>query len=297
MPNNSLVAEAITGQARLIQEPSYIPVIAEIGINHNGDINIAGEMIRGAAAAGCDVVKFQKRTVTTVYPAPLLESPRESPWGTTQRDQKEGLELDNQEYFELKDEAESAGVLLAASAWDLESLEFVESLDPPFHKIASAMMTHSGFLREVASTGRPIIASTGMMTIEDIEKALDVLRHSSAPIILLHTVSLYPCPEDLLNLMAIPMLAEHFGLPVGYSGHEPSLSPSILAMGLGAVMLERHVTTNRTMYGSDQAASLEMRGLRDLVSAARKWPASRGNGEKRVMPGEEEVARKLRYWE
>lgn len=289
--------KSLSGGFAWVQEPSYVPVIAEIGINHNGDVNIAQDMVRKAAAAGCDVVKFQKRSITEVYSDDLLDSPRESPWGSTQRHQKEGLELSPENYLLLKEEAETAGVALAASAWDMTSLEFVESLNPPFHKVASAMMTHKTFLRAVASTQRPVIASTGMLSLQDLDAALEILRHTSAPIVLMHTVSVYPCPEDILNLMAIPKLAENFRLPVGYSGHEPSLSPSILALGLGAVILERHITTNRSMYGSDQAASLEMRGLRDLVSAARKWPAARGNGEKRMMPGEYEVAQKLRYWE
>ena len=280
-----------------LQLPDYVPVVAEIGINHNGDKEVAIDMIRQAAEAGADYVKFQTRNVDSVYSNDFLDSPRESPWGTTQRDQKEALEFGLDTYMELKSVAKEVGVELTSSAWDLESLNLVESLDPPFHKVPSALMTNESFLQEIASLKRPVVASTGMLSERQLDKAVEILSAGEYPLTLMHTVSVYPCPEENLNLMAIPLLMEKTGLPVGYSGHEPSLSPSIMALALGASILERHVTLSRSMYGSDQAASLEMRGLRDLVGAARKWPSARGDGVKRMMPGEEEVARKLRYWE
>ena len=280
-----------------LQLPDYVPVVAEIGINHNGDKEVAIDMIRQAAEAGADYVKFQTRNVDSVYSNDFLDSPRESPWGTTQRDQKEALEFGLDTYMELKSVAKEVGVELTSSAWDLESLTLVESLDPPFHKVPSALMTNESFLQEIASLKRPVVASTGMLSERQLDKAVEILSAGDYPLTLMHTVSVYPCPEENLNLMAIPLIMEKTGLPVGYSGHEPSLSPSIMALALGASILERHVTLSRSMYGSDQAASLEMRGLRDLVGAARKWPSARGDGVKRMMPGEEEVARKLRYWE
>ena len=281
----------------LLQLPDYVPVIAEIGINHNGDIETAKELIRQSAEVGVDYVKFQTRDLDTVYSQDFLESPRESPWGSTQRDQKQALEFDFSAYVQLSSYAQDHGVLLTSSAWDAKSLELIESLNPPFHKVPSALMTNSDFLGRVADMNRPVIASTGMLSENQLDEALAVLSTGTFKLTLMHTVSVYPCPEEHLNLLSIVRLAEKTGLAVGYSGHEPSLSPSIMALALGASILERHVTLSRSMYGSDQAASLEMRGLRDLVGAARKWPAARGDGVKRMMPGEEEVARKLRYWE
>ena len=280
-----------------LQLPDYIPIVAEIGINHNGDKEVAISMMRQAAEAGADYVKFQTRNVDSVYSSDFLDSARESPWGTTQRDQKEALEFGLDTYLELKSVAKEVGLELTSSAWDLESLNLVESLDPPFHKVPSALMTNKSFLQEIASFKRPVVASTGMLSERQLDEAVEILSAGEYPLTLMHTVSVYPCPEENLNLLAIPRLMEKTGLPVGYSGHEPSLSPSIMALALGASILERHVTLSRSMYGSDQAASLEMRGLRDLVGAARKWPSARGDGLKRMMPGEEEVARKLRYWE
>lgn len=283
--------------AEEVPSASPIPVIAEIGINHNGDLSLAKELVRVAAECGCFAVKFQKRTVDIVYSPEILDTPRESPWGSIQRDQKEGLEFSRQEYEEIDSFCSEMGIKWSASAWDAESLHFVESFDPPFHKVASAMVTHVEFLKAVASLGRLTLISTGMATSEDIDRAVEIFRESGTEVILLHTVSTYPTPEEDLNLRAIQTLREKYGLPVGYSGHEASVSPSIVAAALGAVLIERHITVDRTMYGSDQAASLEPDGLRHLVSVVRKVPTLLGSGHKDWAPGEKEVAQKLRYWE
>jgi len=279
------------------QAPDRIMVIAEVGINHNGDMELAKRLIDIAVVAGCDAVKFQKRTIDLVYTAEVLNAPRESPWGNTQRAQKEGLELSREEYEEIDKYCRERGIAWSASAWDIPSLDFIEEFDPPFHKVASAMLTHRGFIEAVASKGRTTLISTGMATIEIIDEVVEVFKTAGTPFVLLHTVSTYPSPEADLNLSMIHSLQERYRAPVGYSGHEPSVSPSIVAASLGASVIERHITIDRTMYGSDQAASLEENGLRQLVSVIRKIPAMLGTGEKDWAPGEREVAGKLRYWE
>lgn len=275
----------------------YIPVVAEVGINHNGSMEVAKQLIAVAARIGCDAVKFQKRTVETVYSADVLDSPRDSPWGTTQRDQKLGLEFGSDEYREIAEYCADLGIDWSASAWDLASLEFVESFAPPFHKVASAMLTHDTFVSAVADLGRPTLVSTGMASIDVIDRVVSVFESKGTPIVLLHTISTYPSPEADLNLSLIPVLKRRYGVPVGYSGHEPSVSPSIVAAALGAQLIERHITLDHSMYGSDQAASLEESGLRELVGVLRKMPALVGTGTKDWAPGEAEVAKKLRYWE
>jgi len=280
-----------------VQFPKYIPVIAEIGINHNGSLDTAKELIQVAKEAGCDAVKFQKRDLDTVYSQQLLDSPRESPWGNTQRDQKQGLEFGTDEYKEIDKFCSQLDILWSASAWDLKSLDFIEDFNPSFHKVASAMITHPEFLKKIANLRRPTLVSTGMATLETIDAAVAIFRAAGTPIILLHTVSTYPSPESDLNLTLINTFSERYGYPVGYSGHEPSVSPSIVAASLGAVLIERHITLDRTMYGSDQSASLEPAGLRSLVGTLRKLPGMMGDGVKQFAPGEREVGSKLRYWE
>lgn len=272
-------------------------MIAEIGINHNGDLDLAKRLIDEAAGAGCDAVKFQKRSVEIVYSEEVLNSPRESPWGTTQRDQKKALEFGPEEYEEINRYCKAKSIDWSASAWDLPSLDFVENYNPPFHKVASAMTTNEAFVSRIAELGRPTLVSTGMTDLETIRDIVSVFQEEKTPILLMHTVSTYPSPEKDLNLRVIQTLSEEFGVPVGYSGHESSVSPSIVAAALGAQVIERHFTLDRTMYGSDQAASLEPDGLRQLVSSLRKVPAVLGDGVKRWAPGEDEVSQKLRYWE
>lgn len=274
----------------------HVYVIAEIGINHNGDLGIAKGLIDMAHAAGCDAVKFQKRTIDIVYSPEVLDAPRESPWGTTQRAQKEGLEFGQKEYDEIDAYCRGLGIDWFASAWDVQSQKFLRKYDLPFNKVASAMTTNREFLEAVASEKRPTFVSTGMCEWEEVQAAVDIFKSYGCPIILMHTVSEYPCPEESLNLLVLEEMRKRFGLPVGYSGHEPSVSPSVMAVVLGAVAVERHITLDRAMYGSDQSASLEEPGLRSLVSQIRKVPAVLGDGVKRTTPGEKKVAEKLRYW-
>lgn len=289
----------LSGTARNVawRQPEDIFVIAEVGINHNGDMSVAKQLIDMAVDTGCDAVKFQKRTIDLVYTAEVLDASRESPWGNTQRDQKQGLEFTLEQYQEIDRYCRDKGILWSASAWDIPSLEFLEGFNPPFHKIASAMLTHRPFVEAVAAKGRLTLVSTGMATIEIIDDVVGIFKSAGTPFVLLHTVSTYPSPESDLNLSMIHTLLERYKVPVGYSGHEPSVSPSIVAAVLGATVIERHITLGRSMYGSDQAASLEVSGLRQLVTTLRKIPEMLGTGEKDWAPGEKAVAEKLRYWE
>lgn len=277
--------------------PHRIFVIAEVGINHNGDLDTAKQLIDLARTSGCDAVKFQKRTVDVVYTAEYLDSPRESPWGATQRAQKEGLELGEEEYDVIDAYCREIGMPWFASAWDVESQLFLRRYDLPYNKIASAMLTHLDLIEVVAEERRPTFVSTGMSSLDEVERAVEIFRKHDCPIVLMHTVSEYPAPEDTLNLRRIHELRKRFGVPVGYSGHEVSPTPSIVAAALGAVAIERHITLDRAMYGSDQAASLEERGLAVLLKGVRSLPALLGDGVGRVTDGEAANARKLRYWE
>jgi N-acetylneuraminate synthase len=280
-----------------IDEPTEIYVIAEVGINHNGDLEIAKRLIREAARVGCDAVKFQKRTINIVYSPELLAEPRESPWGKTQRAQKEGLEFNAAQYSELRNLATELGIDFSASAWDLESLKFVHDLKPEFHKVASAFITNIEFLEAVAKLGLPTFISTGMCTLEQIDKAVQIFERLNCPFMLMHTVSVYPAKLSSLNMKMIGTLQDRYSKAVGYSGHESNVSPTLCAAALGAKAIERHFTLDRTMYGSDQAASLEPDGLQRLVAGLRKYPEIIGDGVKRFDAEEVAVARKLRYWE
>ncbi len=271
-------------------------IIAEIGINHNGDLELAKRLIDLAKQCGCDAVKFQKRTIDIVYPKAVLDAPRESPWGTTTRQQKEGLEFGLAQYQEIDRHCREQGIEWFASAWDLESQKFLRQFNLRHNKIASAMVTHLDFVEAVAAERKPTFLSVGMATWEEVDKAVEIMRKHDCPTVILHTVSTYPCAEEDLNLQMIPVLAKRYGLPVGYSGHEASVSPSVVAAVLGAVAIERHITFDRAMYGSDQAASLEKSGLESMVAQIRKIPVVLGDGVKRVTPAEASVAKKLRYW-
>tara|TARA_B100001559_G_scaffold304526_1_gene294040 strand:+ start:142 stop:981 length:840 start_codon:yes stop_codon:yes gene_type:complete len=272
-------------------------IIAEIGINHNGSLKIAKDLILMAKAAGCDAVKFQKRDINTVYTEEELNKPRKSPWGNTQRNQKEGLEFSKKEYDEINQFCKSEKVNWFASAWDIKSLEFLDQYNLKYNKIASAMITHLEFLKQAAKRKKYTFISTGMSGYAEIDKATNIFKQSDCPFELMHSVSAYPAPEDQLNLNLIKKLKEKYNCDVGYSGHEPSVSPSLVAVSLGATSLERHITLDRSMYGSDQSASLEERGLKELVSIIRKIPKVIGSGEKKILDCETDVAKKLRYWE
>lgn len=270
-------------------------LIAEIGINHNGDLELAKQMISDAADAGFDAVKFQKRTIDIVYTAEYLAGERESPWGTTQREQKEGLEFGRDEYDAIDSYCRELGIQWTASCWDLESLAFLRSYNPPFHKIASPMLGHLPLVRETAADGRKTYISTGMSTLEEIDAVVQIFRETGCPFELMHCNSTYPMAVEDANLLCIPALRERYDCPVGYSGHETSLvTVCIAAVTLGASSIERHITLDRTMYGSDQAASIETKSLRSFATAVRAIPAALGTGKKKIEGAEMEARTKLR---
>lgn len=269
-------------------------VVAEIGINHNGDMSICRELIDSALAAGCDAVKFQKRDINLVYSQEYLDSPRESPWGSTQRAQKAGLEFSEAQYDEISQYCLSKGIEWFASAWDLNSQTFLRQFDCKYNKIASAMIVHHPLLRMVAEEGKHTFISTGMSTYEDIQVAVDIFREANCPFELMHTVSTYPMRDEDANLNLINTLRSRYNCNVGYSGHEVGLAVSYAAAAMGISSLERHITLDRAMYGSDQSASIEPSGLRQLVGAVRKIEIAMGDGEKHVIDAEIPIARKLR---
>jgi N-acetylneuraminate synthase len=268
---------------------------AEIGINHNGDVEIAKQLIRAAQRAGFDAMKFQKRTIEKVYTKEFLDSPRESPWGNTVRVQKEALELSFEEYEEIDRYCKQLGIPWFASAWDVDSLIFLRQFDLPYNKVASPMLGHWPLLRMIASERKKTFISTGMSTLEEIDRVVDLFRAYDCPFVLMHCNSTYPMEEEHANLLCIPMLRERYKCEVGYSGHESSLiKVCVAAVTMGAVALERHITLDRAIYGSDQAASISARALDDFVDAVRRIPVILGTGKKELMPGEAEVRQKLR---
>lgn len=275
-------------------------IIAEIGINHNGDVDIAKQLIDVAADAGADAVKFQKRTIDKVYTKEFLAEPRESPWGMTQRAQKEGLEFGVSEYAEIDAYCKSKNIDWFASAWDIESQYFLRKFDLKYNKIASAMIVHEELLREVASEKKHTFISTGMCSLADIEKAVSIFRDADCPFELMHCVSTYPMEDEDANLNCINTLRDRFGCDVGYSGHEVGLAISYGAAAMGITSLERHITLSRAMYGSDQSASIEPAGFRQLVGAVRKIERAMGDGVVGMHTKEMPIAKKLRahlQWE
>ncbi len=271
--------------------------IAEIGINHNGSMEITKKLIDMAKLHGCDYVKFQKRDINVVYTKQFLDQPRESPWGTTQRAQKEALEFGSDKYAEIDQYCKQVGIGWFASAWDLNSLNFLDKFQLPHNKIASAMLTQWEFVKEVAFRGVHTYISTGMCTYSDLDKVVKIFRDNRCPFTLLHCVSTYPCPDEKANVALMLSLRDRYQCPVGYSGHEAGTAPTLLAAALGASAIERHITLGRAMYGSDQAASLEWRGLHDLVKFVRQMETVYGHGEKVFDNEERAVAKKLRYFE
>ena len=270
--------------------PCY--VVAEIGINHNGDLDIARKLIDVAAMAGCQAVKFQKRTVDVVYSAEELARPRESPFGTTNGDLKYGLEFGEKEYREIDTYCREKGIAWFASCWDEASVDFMDQFDIPCYKVASASLTDDNLLRHTRSKKRPIMISTGMSTLEQIDHAVEVLGKKD--LILMHTCSTYPAEYAELNLRVITTLQERYQVPVGYSGHETGLSTSISTIALGACVVERHITLDRAMWGSDQAASVESQGFIRLVRDIRLVEMALGDGVKRVIDREVPILKKLR---
>lgn len=268
--------------------------IAEIGINHNGDLGIAKRLIEIAKEAGCNGVKFQKRTIEKVYTEDFLDSWRESPWGTTQREQKEGLEFGLTEYQEIDSYCRQLGIEWFASAWDLESQQFLKQFNCKYNKIASAMLLFEPLLQEVASEGKHTFISTGMSNLAQIQRAVEIFQAANCPFELMHCVSTYPMDDEDANLNRINTLRNTFGCDIGYSGHEAGLAISYAAAALGITSLERHITLDRAMYGSDQAASLEPGGLRMLVGGIRKIEQAMGDGSIEMQPKEIPISKKLR---
>ena len=271
-------------------------LVGEIGINHNGNLNFAKKLINEAKIAGFDAVKFQKRDINVVYSQDYLNESRKSPWGNTQRVQKEALEFSLSDYWEIDNYCKELDIDWFVSCWDINSQIEMRVFSTKWNKVASAMATNIPFLEVVASEKKHTFVSTGMTSLQEIEKCINIFNKYDCPITLLHTVSTYPAEEADLNLNCITTLKERFNLPVGYSGHETGVSPSIMAAVLGSVVIERHITLDRAMYGSDQAASLEPQGMRNLCSTIRKVNICLGDGVKRIIPGELQVAKKLRYW-
>ena len=269
-------------------------IVAEIGINHNGDMSICKELIDIASESGCNAVKFQKRDINKVYTQDFLNSYRESPWGTTQRDQKSGLEFDLNEYKEIDQYCKEKGIEWFASAWDLNSQKFLQQFNCKYNKIASAMIVYEDLLKMVAKEGRHTFISTGMTTYDDIQKAVDIFREENCPFELMHTISTYPMKVENANLNMINTLRDKYQCNVGYSGHEVGLAISYAAAALNITSLERHITLDRAMYGSDQSASVEPQGFRQLVSSVRVIEEAMGDGVKYFIEEEEPISKNLR---
>lgn len=269
-------------------------IIAEIGINHNGDLALAKKLIDTAVVAGCDAVKFQKRTVDKVYTKEYLDGPRQSPWGTTQRAQKEGLEFGKAEYDEIDAYCRAKGIEWYASAWDIDSQKFLQQYDCKYNKVASAMLTNEELLEEIAGEGKYTFIATGMSTFAEIDRAVEIFENHHCPYELMHCNSTYPMPPEDANLKVIRALKDIYKCKVGYSGHEEGTLVSTCAVAAGATSVERHITLDKTMYGSDQKASIEPYELCRLVRDIRETEKIMGTGEKVLTAAEEEVKKKLR---
>ncbi len=269
-------------------------IVAEIGINHNGDMSICKELINVAVDSDCNAVKFQKRDINEVYTKEFLNSHRESPWGATQREQKMGLEFDKDQYDEISQYCKAKGIEWFASAWDLNSQKFLQQFDCKYNKVASAMIVYEDLLKMIAKEGKHTFISTGMTTYNDIQKAVDIFRELKCSFELMHTISTYPMKDEDANLKMIDTLRKKYQCDVGYSGHEVGLAVSNAAAALDITSLERHITLDRAMYGSDQSASVEPAGFKQLVGAVRKIEKAMGNGIKMVIEAETPIAANLR---
>ena len=278
------------------QFKSNIFLIAEIGINHNGDLDLAKKLISLAKECDYDAVKFQKRDISTVYSEVVLSQERESPWGSTQRKQKEGLEFSEKEYDIIDNFCKEKGIEWFASAWDLKSLKFLRKYNSKYNKVASVMLTHKELLNNIADEKKFTFISTGMSTEIEIDNAIKIFDEKNCPYAILHCNSTYPCPLDEINLSYMLKLKEKYNCIIGYSGHESSVSPSFAAAVLGAEVIERHITLDRAMYGSDQSASLSFDGMKNLSDQVRSLDKIMGNGKKIITPSEKKVRDKLRYW-
>lgn len=271
-------------------QPCYI--IGEIGINHNGDIKIAKQLIELAEASGCNAVKFQKRTIDVVYTPEELAKPRENPFGTTNGDLKYGLEFEAGEYRELDAYCKELDIAWFASCWDENAVDMIDGFNPPCYKIASAGLTDDNLLKHTRAKNKPVILSTGMSSLAEIDRAIEILGRKD--LVILHSTSTYPSNYDELNLKVIPEFRKRYGVPVGYSGHETGIASSVAAVALGACVVERHITLERSMWGSDHAASLGPSGITRLVRDIRLVEMSFGDGVKKVFEREKPIIKKLR---
>ncbi len=273
-------------------------IIAEIGINHNGDINIAKELIKVASNAGCDAVKFQKRNIEDVYSPEELDVPRESPFGKTNREQKLGLEFEKEEYDIIDRYCKELNIEWYASAWDLKSQDFLNQYDCKYNKVASAMLTIDNLIEKIAKEGKFTFISTGMSTMDEIKKVVDIFEKENCPFELMHCNSSYPMENSDANLAMIKTLKDTFNCKVGYSGHERGLQISLAAVAMGATSIERHISLDVSMYGSDQSASVEPKGVEMLVRDIRIIEEAIGNGEKNITETESKIREKLAnpYW-
>lgn len=278
---------------RLIGDEQPCLIIAEIGINHNGDIDIAKRLIRVAVASGCDAVKFQKRTPELCVPQAQRNHMRDTPWGyISYMEYRQKVEFGQEEYEAIDKYCREQGVMWFASCWDEPSVDFIEKFDVPCYKIASASLTNDRLLKHTRNTGKPVLLSTGMSSLSDVDHAVDVLGKDN--LVLLHTVSTYPAKYEELNLRAIATLRNRYQIPIGYSGHETGIASTVAAVALGACVVERHITLDRAMWGSDHAASLEPTGLTRLCRDIRLIETSMGNGEKKILDRELPIIARLR---
>jgi len=274
-----------------------ILIIAEIGINHNGDLSLAKKMMQLAKDSGCDFVKFQKRTPDITTPENKKEIIRDTPWGKiSYLRYKKKIEFGLKEYEKIDKFSKKIGIGWFASAWDIQSLKFLKRFKSKYNKVASAMITNLNFLNEVAKQKKTTFISTGMCTHKDIQKAVKIFRKNKCKFVLMHSISSYPAKEEDLNLSLIPILAKKYKCEVGYSGHESSVSPTIGACYMGAKFVERHITLDRAMWGTDQSASLSPDGLMHLVNMIRKITIIKGDGKKRILEDEKNKSKELRYW-
>lgn len=276
-----------------VSEDNPCFVVAEVGINHNGSLEIAKKMIDAAIDAGADAVKFQKRTVEIVYTPEELAKPRESIFGETNADLKYGLEFGEKEYKEIDRYCRKKGILWFASCWDEGSVDLIDKFNPPCYKVASTSLTDQNLILYTRSKGKPIILSTGMSTMDQIKRAVEILGKND--LVILHCVSTYPTADEELNLNVIKTLQKEFsGVPVGYSGHGYGTTLAVAAVALGACMVERHITLDVSMWGSDQAASLEPWKFKLMTGNIRRLDVALGDGIKRVLPSEISIMEKLR---
>lgn len=285
--------KAVQVGERWVGEGYPVLIIAEIGINHNGILQIAKRLVDVAFMAGCDAVKFQKRTPEKAVPPEYQNVMRETPWGIiSYLEYRRMVEFGFKEYEEINQYCKEKGILWFASCWDEDSVDFIEQFSPPCYKVASASLTDAALLRKIKATERPVILSTGMSTLEEIEAAVDLL--GTERLLIAHSTSTYPCPPEELNLRMIQTLQAKFDCPIGYSGHEVGLQTTYAAVTLGASFVERHITLDRAMWGSDQAASVEPSGMIRLVRDIRVIERAMGDGQKRVYDSELKAREKLR---